>query len=120
MTPHPYQTAYDTAAKQLSDIAAEIEYLRARKSLIENVIQALMPLVNPSEATTSHASAGTEAVNQPTLAKDGVDESEPPEGYSFRDVPSPLPDLSETEGNPFQRRVKASFRFGGLATQRSL
>jgi len=113
-SPQPYQNAYDTAIAELTEIAAVFEKLRVRKIQIENLVQALQPYfgVEQNPAAT-HEQPGTVV---PEIA---ASEAGPPEGYSFRDVPNPLPDISETGGDPFQRRVKATFRFKGLATQRS-
>jgi hypothetical protein len=122
MTPHPYQNAYDAALAELTEITARFEQLRARKSLVENVIQALQPFfVTADAAATSvtDASTGIQLEEQPIAAQNADSSDGSPEGYSFQDVPSPLPDLDETGGDPFQRRVKSGFRFRGLATQRS-
>lgn len=119
MTPQAYQNAYDTAVAELSQIAATFEELRARKNLIDNVIRALQPFFASGEETMARMSAVTEAEDQPALAETAATEAGAPEAYSFEDVPSPLPDIAETGGDPFQRRVKSSFRLRGLAMQRS-
>ena len=119
MTSHPYQNAFDTAINELTDIAAKFEQLRARKEKIESLVQALQPFlgdlsqVQPQVSTTAHDPV---SVAVPQIA---ASEAEPSMGYSFRDVPEQLPDASETGGDPFQRKGKATFRFRGLATQRS-
>lgn len=118
MTPQPYQNAYDTALAELDEISATFEQLRARKNLIENVIHALQPFFAASEMDAIQVPAHGESEQHP-VAAEGASEENPPEGYSFRDVPSPLPDISETGGDPFQRRVKSSFRLRGIAMQRS-
>ena len=119
MTPQPYQNAYDTAVAELTQIAASFEQLRARKMLLENAIHALEPIFASGEEGAADVAGGPETDNQPVFAESAVAGPESPEGYSFRDVPSPLPDISETGGDPFQRRVKSSYRFKGFATQRS-
>ena len=116
MNAQPYQIAYDTAINQLTQIAAAFEQLRARKTMIENVVQALQPFVGEGQPLSAVQEQSIAVV--PELGAPAG--TEPPEGYSFRDVPNPLPDISETGGDPFQRRVKATFRFKGLATQRAL
>ena len=116
MNPQPYQIAYDTAINELTQIAAAFEQLRARKTLIENVVQALQPFF-------AEGSVPASSIPQPPTelrAEPSAPEEIEPADYSFRDVPNPLPDISETGGDPFQRRVKATFRFKGLATQRAL
>lgn len=114
MNPHPYQNAYDTAISELTQISAAFEKLRVRKGQIESLIQALQPFFGELQVAAPNPEPA-KAVS----AELSSSESEPPAGYSFRDVPNPLPDISETGGDPFQRRVKATFRFKGLATQRS-
>ena len=114
MNPQPYQNAYDTAINELTQIAAAFEKLRVRKGQIETLVQALQPFFGEDQLPA--------AQEQPAavVSELAASETEVPEGYSFRDVPNPLPDISETGGDPFQRRVKATFRFKGLAAQRSL
>jgi hypothetical protein len=114
MNPQPYQNAYDTAIAELTEIAAAFEKLRVRKTQIENLVQALQPYFGGEQNPAASQEQPGSVV--PEIA---ASEADPPEGYSFRDVPNPLPDISETGGDPFQRRVKATFRFKGLATQRS-
>ncbi|WP_109485617.1 hypothetical protein [Occallatibacter savannae] len=116
MNAQPYQIAYDTAINELTQIAAAFEQLRVRKTMIENVVQALQPFLGEGQHVAAVQQQSGSVV--PELAVPGG--AEPPEGYSFNDVPNPLPDVSETGGDPFQRRVKATFRFKGLATQRAL
>lgn len=119
MTPQAYQNAYDTALAELTEIAATFEALRARKSLVENVIHALQPFFASDEQPTANMAAVMEGEEQRVVAEAAATEPAPAEAYSFEDVPSPLPDIAETGGDPFQRRVKSSFRLRGLAMQRS-
>ena len=115
MNPQPYQNAYDTAIAELTGIATEFEKLRVRKGQIESLVLALQPFFGDTPQLQPQV-ATAEPPAQPALA---ASDTEPPEGYSFRDVPNPLPDISEAGGgDPFQRRMKATFRFRGLAAQR--
>jgi len=116
MNAQPYQNAYDTAINELTQIAATFEQLRVRKTQIESLVQALQPFFAEGQVPAS-LEQPTSAVLPEVAASESA---EPPEGFSFEDVPNPVPDISETGGDPFQRRVKATFRFKGLATQRSL
>lgn len=117
MNAQPYQIAYDTAINELTQIAAAFEQLRARKTQIENLVQALQPFFAEGTVSSTPIPQQPAELRPEMTAPEGA---ESPEGYSFRDVPNPLPDVSETGGDPFQRRVKATFRFKGLATQRAL
>lgn len=120
MTPHPYQNAYDTAIAELNQITQRFEQLRARKGQIEGLIQALQPFFGETQtAVSGRISEPISASAHGEIPQAASLDAEPPEGYSFHDVPNPLPDISETGGDPFQRRAKANFRFRGLAAQRS-
>ncbi|MGA8085924.1 MAG: hypothetical protein WCA10_01375 [Terracidiphilus sp.] len=120
MTPDPYRQAYDKALEDLTLISQKFEQLSTRKKLVENLLTALQPVFVTMEhkghETPSHATIETQqdAQEGPTEA---LETAEPAGGYSFLDVPAPLP--ADSDGDPFQRRVKANFRFKGLTAQRS-
>lgn len=121
MTPDPYRQAYEKAIEDLTLISQKFEQLSTRKKLVENLLTAMQPIFATNSNATlefpSHASIEIPqvALETPTAM---IEAAEPVGGYSFLDVPAPLP--TETDGDPFQRRVKAgSFRFKGLAAQRS-
>ena len=121
MTPDPYRKAYEKAIEDLTSISQRFESLSARKKNVENVIAALQPILTTTEPATqrplSHAPIDAPQGVQEAPAE-ALESAEPPGGYSFLDVPAPLP--SESDGDPFQRRVRAgSFRFKGLSAQRS-
>lgn len=121
MTSDPYRKAYETAIEDLTQISQTFERLSARKKLVENVVLALQPVFArtdevspeiPVQATIETAPAAQEESSEVGEA------GEPPAGYSFLDVPAPLP--TESDGDPFQRRVRAgNFRFKGHAAHRS-
>lgn len=122
MTMDAYRNAYETALEELTEIHAKFEQLRTRKGQVENLINALHSVFSPDEVRAEATPSAAEMTQVETAAavpqSDPVPEpeSEAPSGYSYLDVPNPLP---ESDGDPFQRRVKAAFRFRGLATQRS-
>lgn len=122
MTSEPYRIAYDKALADLTSISETFEQLRARRKLVENAIAALQPvcaslhLTQPEHAVDAAAESSAEiATDVPGRTEEGQDESA--DSFSFLTVPSPLP---EPDGDPFQRRVRANFRFKGISTQRSL
>ena len=119
MNPHPYQNAYDKAISDLTEITAAFERLRERKGHLEGLVMALQPFFGEAPQVQPQHSAEIDATQPSAISAVAASDEEPPAGDSFRDVPNPLPDISETGGDPFQRRVKATFRFRGLATQRS-
>ena len=122
MTPNPYRNAYDTALAELTDISARFEQLRTRKGQVEHLIAALQSVFGPADASAQEEAVAMEshemqAVSQTSEPSAEISaEADPPAGYSYLDVPNPLP---ESDGDPFQRRAKTSFRFRGLAAQRS-
>lgn len=121
MPPQPYQNAYDTALAELNQIAQKFEQLRTRKGQIEGVILALQPFFPQAGAKPEVSVHPNDPIAVPTreeIPQMASVDAEPPAGYSFRDVPNPLPDISETGGDPFQRRAKPNFRFRGLSAQR--
>jgi hypothetical protein len=120
MTPDPYRSAYEKALEDLSGISDKFELLNTRKRHVENLISALQPvfasdhqsvLENPT--STAHELS---SVPQEISAETEAPASEGEPNYTFLDVPAPLP---ASDGDPFERRVKASFRFKGLSAQRS-
>jgi len=112
MTPDPYRIAHEKALEDLALIEARVEWLNTRKKHVENVIKALQPVCSPTEQAI-HGSSVEES--QQVSAEAEQSPSEVADNYSFLNVPAPLP---QSDGDPFQRRVKASFRFRGLAAQR--
>jgi hypothetical protein len=120
MTPDPYRTAYEKALADLSFIAERYEWLNTRKRHVENLISALQPALDPGTQSAPENSTSTVTAfptsPQEITAETAEPASEAEEKYSFLDVPAPLP---ESDGDPFERRVKASFRFRGLSAQRS-
>ena len=121
MTRDPYRKAYEKAIEDLTQISQTFERLSTRKRLVENLLTAMQPMfatVEPAtQQTHSHAQTETPEVAQ-EASIEALETAEPAGAYSFLDVPAPLP--TESDGDPFQRRVKAgNFRFKGLTAQRS-
>ncbi len=117
MTPDPYRNAYEKALEDLSFIAERHEWLNTRKRHVENLISALQPVFDSGNQSALENSRSTAATAPQEIRMDAEKSaSEAGENYSFLDVPAPLP---ASDGDPFERRVKASFRFRGLSAQRS-
>jgi hypothetical protein len=106
MTSHPYQVAYEQAAGELTEIRGRFEQLLLRKSQLETLIAALNPLFE-NVAGSNLGESGTE------MPQEHVG----PSGYSFNEVPNPLPELDETGGDPFQPRGRTGYRFRGLGQE---
>jgi hypothetical protein len=122
MTTDAYRKAYEAALGELTNIHEKFEQLRTRKGQVENLINALHSVFSPDESRSEAMPIAPEMaqveIEAPVPQKDPVPqpESDAPSSYSYLEVPNPLP---ESDGDPFQRRVKAAFKFRGLATQRS-
>ena len=120
MTPDPYRNAYEKALADLTVIADRFEQLRTRKKSVENLIAALQPIFISAQQAPPEATAISQVemqhIQQNSSQETEEVASEPAGSYSFLDVPAPLP---ESDGDPFERRTKASFRFKGLSVQRS-
>ncbi len=121
MTPDPYRQAYEKAVEDLTLISQKFEQLSTRKMQVESLLTAFQPILarfeHAGQESLSHATVGIPEPAQQDPA-DTLESAEPPGGYSFLDVPAPLP--TESDGDPFQRRVRAGgFRFKGLTAQRS-
>ena len=122
MTPDPYRIAYEKALTEISDLTAKFEQLRARKGHVEHLIAALQAIVS-SESSRSQAIPAMPKPMQDEMQREDTaapvevaEQSEAQSEYSYLEVPTPLP---QGDGDPFQRRVRTSFRFKGLSAQRS-
>jgi hypothetical protein len=121
MTTDPYRVAYESALAEITEITAKFEQLLARKGQIENLITVLQPMCAAEEGTLERLSTAPvprpEALPEEKSAPE-IDRpaAQGPASYSYLDVPNPLPDGT---GDPFQRRGRGSFRFRGLAAQKS-
>ena len=113
-TTNPYHAAYAAALSHVTEITEQFEELRTRKSNLEQLVAALQSYLSPIDGVAEQTVAMTEA---PAMeSTEASTEAEADRPFSYLDVPNPLP---ENDGDPFQRRVKSTFRFKGLATQRS-
>ena len=120
MTPDSYRIAYEKALADLSIIAERYEWLNTRKRHVENLISALQPIFasdNQSALENSAGGATVQATPQQITAEAEGPASEAGDNYTFLDVPAPLP---KSDGDPFERRVKASYRVKELSAQRSI
>ncbi len=119
MTLSPYQIAYEQAAVELTELMDRFEQLRSRKGKLETLIAAFRPLIDRNgQAPSAEVRPAEQSAHFPAQNSEpeyGTTEELPePAGYSFADVPNPLPDIAETGGDPFQRRVRSGYQFRGL------
>jgi hypothetical protein len=118
MTPDPYRSAYERALAEITEIAAKFERLQARKTHVEHLVVALQGILAPDASRSEAISAVPDPLREDNTAApvETAQEAGAQSDYSYLEVPTPLPD---GDGDPFQRRVRTSFRFRGLSTQRS-
>jgi hypothetical protein len=101
-----YSVAYEEANSELLEITKRFEQLRRRKLYLEALIAAIGSMLGV--AAPSKPSA--EPVPAPATASVPQPPSEPV-AYTFNQVPVPLPGVEETNGDPFQRRVRNALKF---------
>ena len=110
-----FRVAYDEAQSELLDITVQFEQLKARKARLELAIGALAPICG-TEVPKAPKGPGPEIV-EPPPESDQQTKSGPndPVVFTFDQVPVPLPEIEETGGDPFQRRIGKKPRFGILS-----
>jgi hypothetical protein len=99
-----YRVAYDEANAELMGIRGKFEQLLMRKSRLEGVIAVLSPLLG-ADGSANPGIAPAEPAQAPSSSP------AEPGAYSFSQVPNPLPDLDETGGDPFKRRIRNALSF---------
>jgi len=113
-----YGVAYDEAKSELLDITCEFERLKARKARLEGVVTAMAAMLGTSVPTFNSNQPKSEpirAIAPPTAAPPNGQEASEPSSYTFNQVPVPLPDTSETDGDPFKRRVRNALRMNTVS-----
>ncbi len=121
MTPDPYRNAYEKALADLTIISDRFESLNNRKKLVENLVSALQPVFASSHQAAPRSLQCAECNRSGRSAGDhcrSTKNQTPRSKRSTHFLMSPLPSR-ESDGDPFERRVKANFRFRGSRAQRS-
>ena len=110
-----FRVAYDEAQSELLDITVQFEQLKSRKGRLEMAIAALAPICG-AESPKAPKGSGPEIV-EPIVENSQQAGSGPndPVTFTFDQVPVPLPEVEETGGDPFQRRIGKKPRFGILS-----
>ena len=99
-----YRVAYDEAIAELIEIKGKVEQLILRRARLEGVVRTLGPMLEMAAPANAPVQAAPGASpNTPAQS------SEPP-AYSFNQGPVPFPDLDETGGDPFKRRVRNALK----------
>jgi hypothetical protein len=110
-----YSVAYEEANSELLDITMRFELLRRRKQALETLVTAIGSLLGVA-ISASKPLPELAPAPPPAAAHPQPTPSESP-AYTFNQVPVPLPDVDETGGDPFQRRVRNALKMNqGLQT----
>jgi hypothetical protein len=104
-----YRVAYDEAIAELIEIKSKVEQLILRRARVEGVVKVLGPLLESAGQMTT-------PMPTPSAQPAAPEQSAEPTAYSFNQVPVPLPDVEETGGDPFKRRVRNALKQQGLQT----
>lgn len=99
-----YRVAHDEALAELTEIRSKVEGLIIRRARLEGVVRVLGPLLEMA------AQANLPVQVVPSPAMNTAEPKSDPGAYSFNEVPVPLPDLDETGGDPFKRRVRNALK----------
>jgi hypothetical protein len=109
MTQDTYRFAYEEANAELQEIAGQFDQLRVRKEQVQQVIEALRPLLG--DVPAAEASVNLQASEAaPFLVETQQIVVEPtPEA-----MPEPASDpvYAEQSSDPFQRRIDNALRHG--------
>jgi hypothetical protein len=110
MTQDTYRFAYDEACAELREILGQFNQLRARKDQMEQVVEALRPLL--SDVPSDEVAPSQPAVETaPFLVQQVADVSPDP---TFAVTPEAVSEAAEVESSsdPFQRRIDNALRHG--------
>ena len=115
MTRENYRFAFDEACAEMREIDGRFEQLRARKEQMEQIIEALRPLVAAEQSASVQQTVQTPAVETVTFSMQ-VAPAEP--------AIEPQPEEEESiyaddpVSDPFQRRIDNALK-NGFATRES-
>lgn len=114
MTQETYRFAFEEANAELVEILAQFEQLRLRKTQMEQVVEALRPLLSdePVAAVAVAMAAETKAVEAaPFLVQQSAERTEEPVLQPSIEA-TEEPEYAEQSSDPFQRRIDNALRHG--------
>lgn len=111
MTQDTYRFAFEEAHAELREISAKFEGLLARKEQVEQVIEALKPLLSDGE-TVQTIVAQQSAEPTPFLVQQSASEVVPETAPEVMAESMPEPIYAEQSSDPFQRRIENALRHG--------
>ncbi len=110
MTQETYRFAFEEATSELREIAVQFEVLCVRKEQVEQVIEALRPLMNDGQIAESIADKQIVVEQAPFLVQPPVLETAP--ALEVVAEPEAEPVYVEQSSDPFQRRIDNALRHG--------
>ena len=120
MTQDTYRFAYEEANAELGEILGQFEQLRLRKAQMEQVVEALKPLLSDVPEITTITAEVRESESVPFLVQQTAEISPAPmtEAEAVPVTVAELyeaPEMVEESSDPFQRRIDNALRqgFGG-------
>ncbi len=113
MTQETYRFAFEEANAELRDIAVQFEQLRLRKAQMEQVVEALRPLLSDAPVTADAVAAEVKAAEPaPFLVQQSAELTEEPVLPLSLKSSSEEPAYAEQSSDPFQRRIDNALRHG--------
>lgn len=112
MTQETYRFAFEEATSELREIGVQFEVLRLRKEQVEQVIEALRPMLAADQATEAIVSRQAAAEPAPFLVQAVVSEAIAAPAPESVVEPEPEPVYAEQSSDPFQRRIDNALKHG--------
>jgi hypothetical protein len=113
MTQETYRLAYEEASTELKDILGQFEVLRIRREKVQQVVEALRPLISEGPLPESVVSVDTAPflVQQASAASSEAAPTAVAEALPGP-VAEPEPAFASESSDPFQRRIDNALRHG--------
>jgi hypothetical protein len=111
MTQETYRFAFEEATSELREIAGQFEVLRVRKEQVEQVIDALRPLLSDGQVADSIVDKQVAIEAAPFLVQSAPEMISTPAPEAIAE-PEPEPAYVEQSSDPFQRRIDNALRHG--------
>jgi len=110
MTQETYRLAYEEASSELKEILGQFEVLRVRREKVQQVVDALKPLLSDEPIATPTNDPAPFLVQQSSTVS-----SEPAPVATAEVFPEPAPEPEPAfveSSDPFQRRIDNALRHG--------
>ncbi|MGB6193482.1 MAG: hypothetical protein WBF42_13530 [Terracidiphilus sp.] len=112
MTQETYRFAFEEATSELREIGVQFEVLRVRKEQIEQVIEALRPMLAAGQAAETIVNRQAAVEPAPFLVQSTVSEAIAVPAPEPVVEPEPEPVYAEQSSDPFPRRIDNALKHG--------